>query len=343
MDALEVIPKLAAYIKRECQNLNPDRLAAMLALRIFKESNKAVTIQESLDSYDLTEEVINNPLGFFNVDDDSSWSRLMENSSDYGSTVFQLMCGAPFHWGCCLEDYSASGGGTLPKSGDLCKGLRKRMYGILFYEKPGALNVDKSDFAIKVEELVITGPKSLEQSKMVKPTMPALEIHPGLEVLWKDQKEREYNFDFMQSFREIENESDGCHKLRWQLFSWIINPNLVNLEQTTHLYGLNETDLFMICQLFIMQHELEVPILTEKEVKSFILVNYRMKNLPKEEVMSATSDFVPKSRPVELATIFWRSLLDIFSACVGDVVARKHFLLYNKFDGLLFQRTYRVL
>ena len=50
MDALEVIPKLAAYIKRECQNLNPDRLAAMLALKIFKESNKAVTIQESLNS-----------------------------------------------------------------------------------------------------------------------------------------------------------------------------------------------------------------------------------------------------------------------------------------------------
>ena len=65
MDALEVIPKLAAYIQRECQNLNPDRLAAMLSLKIFKESNKAVTIQESLDSYDLTEEVINNPLGSF--------------------------------------------------------------------------------------------------------------------------------------------------------------------------------------------------------------------------------------------------------------------------------------
>ena len=65
MDALEVIPKLASYIKRECQNLNPDRLAAMLALKIFKESNKTVTIQESLDSYDLTEEVIDDPLGSF--------------------------------------------------------------------------------------------------------------------------------------------------------------------------------------------------------------------------------------------------------------------------------------
>ena len=337
----EVILKLAAYIKKECQTLTQDRLAPMLSFGIFRgDPKKAVTIQESLDSYDLTEEVINHPLGSFNVSDDSLWSLLMKNSSDYGSTVFQLMCGAPFHWGCCLEDYSASGEGTLPKSGDLWKGLRKRMYGILFYEKPGALNVDKLDFVMKVEELVMTGPDSLEQSKTIKPTMPPLESHPGLAVLWKNQPEREYNFDFMQSFREIENGSDGCHKLRWQLFSWIINPNLVNLEQTMYLYGLNETDLFMICQLFIMQHELEVPILTEKEVKSFILVNYRMKNLSDEDVMSAMSDFVPKSRPVELATIFWRSLLDIFSACVGDVVARKHFLLYNKFDGLLFQRIY---
>ena len=138
----------------------------------------------------------------------------------------------------------------------------------------------------------------------------------------------------------LEDGSDGCHKLRWQLFSWIINPNLTNLEEKLELYGLDETDLFMICQLYIMQHELEVPILSEKEVKSFILVNYRMKNLSNEEVMSATTDFVPKSRPVELATVFWRSLLDIFSASVGDIVARKHFLLYNKFDGLLFQRIY---
>ena len=68
-------------------------------------------------------------------------------------------------------------------------------------------------------------------------------------------------------------------QIKWQVFLWIINPNLVNLEQTMYLYGLNETDLFMICQLYIMQHELEVPILSEKEVKSFILVNYRMKNL----------------------------------------------------------------
>ena len=123
----------------------------------------------------------------------------MENTSDYSSKVFQLMCGAPFDWGCCLEDYSGYGRNILPKVGDLLKGLRQRMYGILFYEKPGAFNEDVSDFVIKVEELVMTGRGSLEPPEMVKPTMPPLENFPGLEALWKDQKNREYHFDFMKS------------------------------------------------------------------------------------------------------------------------------------------------
>ena len=43
---------------------------------------------------------------------------------------------------------------------------------------------------------------------------------------------------------------------------------------------------------------------------------------------------------MELATIFCRSMLDTFSDCVGDIVARKYFLPYNKFDGTLFQIIY---
>ena len=86
------------------------------------------------------------------------------------------------------------------------------------------------------------------------------------------------------------------HKLRWKLFSWIINPKLVNLGEKVAALGLDETDLYMICQLYIMQHELDVPILTKKEVQCFILVNYRMKNMSNEEVMKLQNDFVPNSR-----------------------------------------------
>ena len=62
----------------------------------------------------------------------------------------------------------------------------------------------------------------------------------------------------------LDNGSDDYHKLRWLLFSWIINPKLVNLQEKIAMCGLDETDLFMICQLYIMQHELEYPILTKQ-------------------------------------------------------------------------------
>ena len=49
---------------------------------------------------------------------------------------------------------------------------------------------------------------------------------------------------------------------------------------------------------------------------------------------------MPNVRSVSLATFYWRSLLAMFSDCVGDILARKHFLPYNKFDGVLFQKIY---
>ena len=92
-----------------------------------------------------------------------------------------------------------------------------------------------------------------------------------------------------------------------------------------------------------MQHELKKPILKMREVESFILTNLRMKNLTEAEVRHIPITFVPNLRAVSLATFYWRSLLDIFSDCVGDILARKHFLPYKKFDGVLFQKIYKDL
>ena len=145
-DGFKLVAKIAAFIKKECQNSKPDSLAAMLALKMFNNPKKAAIIQESLDSYELTEENLNNPLGSVDVHEETSWSHLIENVSDYGSKAIQLMCGAPFDWGCCLEDYS--GKSALPKVAELMKGPRQRMYGILFLEKQGALNENESKFSI---------------------------------------------------------------------------------------------------------------------------------------------------------------------------------------------------
>ena len=56
------------------------------------------------------------------------------------------MCAAPFVWGACLEDYSWRY--SLPKSADVLKGPRQRLYGILFMEKPSAMNKNKSRYVI---------------------------------------------------------------------------------------------------------------------------------------------------------------------------------------------------
>ena len=133
--------------------------------------------------------------------ENSPWCDLRNSITDYSFKVFQLMCDAPFEWGCCLEDYS--GKSTLPKIANLLRGPRQRMYGILFFEKPGALNKDLTDFVFKVEELTMIGPGSLDRSNMVKPTMPPVEDHPGLKALWKNQREREFQFNLQKSMDEL--------------------------------------------------------------------------------------------------------------------------------------------
>ena len=95
------------------------------------------------------------------------------------------------------------GKSTLPKVANLLRGPRQRMYGILFFEKPGALNKDRTNFDLKVEELVMTGPGSLDRPNMVEPIMPPVEDYPGLKALWKNQKEREFQFDFQRSMNEL--------------------------------------------------------------------------------------------------------------------------------------------
>ena len=52
------------------------------------------------------------------------------------------------------------------------------------------------------------------------------EIQPPLKALWQDQKDREFNFDFKKSWAELDKK---VHKQRWRLYSWIINPNLTDL------------------------------------------------------------------------------------------------------------------
>jgi len=337
-----VFPKLADFIRRQGVDMDLKEFAR----KFLRNESKAGVMQESLDSYKLQSKDIDEPRGSLQIGCKSAWTDLIRSKPDYSSKVFHVMCAAPFVWGACLEDYSWRY--SLPKSADVLKGPRKRLYGILFMEKPSAMNRNKSRFVddFEIEELCMTGHESLDGPVFVKPILPPMKDHPGLNALWQDQKDREFNFDFKKSWAELDKK---VHKQRWRLYSWIINPNLTDLALLLKSKCLDETDIFMVSQLYIMQHELDRPILTKKEVLSFILVNFRLKQLVQSETEEAKNfkkmpiTFVPDSRPVQLATFYWRSLLDMFSDGVGDLVARRHFLPYGKFDGVLFQNIYRDL
>ena len=99
------------------------------------------------------------------------------------------MCGYPFEMGVNIENYESE---MLPFVGNLFKKPRQRMYGVLFYEKPGALNKDLTEFEMSVEEWVCTGYGSLDEAVFVKPIIPPDGSHPGIENLWKNRDDRKF-------------------------------------------------------------------------------------------------------------------------------------------------------
>ena len=54
-----------------------------------------------------------------------------------------------------------------------------------------------------------------------------------------------------------------------------------------------------------------------------------MKTLRDEEIMDIPVSFVPTVRSVQLATFYWRNLLDMFSDCVGNILAKWVFEAYK--------------
>jgi len=270
-----------------------------------------------------------------------TWNDLVELKFDASSTVFPVIFNQLFIMPTCLEDYQNSDWrATLPKNADLWKGPRRRMYGILFAEKPYAMENDKTRFKsdARVEELCMRGEGSLDEAEWIDPIMPPFSYR--LKDLYKDQDTREFNFDFKLSMEEFDGKYGKQHELRWKLFSWMINPKLENLALMLKLNSLDETDIYCVLHLYVMQHEWTTPLLTEKELKSFILVNLRMKTMTDEEIMNIPITFVPTFRSVQLATFYWRDLMLSFSDAVGHILAPEHFLLHNKFDGVLFQKIY---
>ena len=139
---------------------------------------------------------------------------------------------------------------------------------------------------------------------------------------------------------------EPVYDIRWKLFSYVINP----LLDFSILKDLDFEDVFMVCMLYIMQHEDDLPILQENEVKAFILMQMKLKTLSYEDIRSyifgileklnLDGELIPKARPVHLGTLYANTLLSLISKIVGEVVPRKYLLVTTNYDGLLFQIIY---
>ena len=222
----------------------------------------------------------------------------------------------------CLEDFRESH--RLPPSAFLFRALRRRLYGVLLYEKPGALKADGSGFAITVEEWVMSGVGSLDGPCVQQVDLPPAEFHPGLLALRDDATPRVTGY-------------------RWALFAHIISPSL----EPAVLAGMPSLDLFYpAAVLYYFQHETEgnrPPLLEDWEVDAFIAQHFLLREYTVDRLAAIPfPPNVPDPRGVQLATLYSvRGLIVLSNYVLGCPVRPvERVLMLNNLDGKLFQMVY---
>ena len=100
--------------------------------------------------------------------------------------------------------------------------------------------------------------------------------------------------------------------------------------------------IFPVCQLFIMQHELEEPVLYDWEVKVFLLEHLRFQSLTDNDFLEISKErIVPNPRGVQLATLYTSAKFDFASKIVGKIVPIANLMPLNcSLDGIHFQKLY---
>ena len=129
--------------------------------------------------------------------------------------------------------------------------------------------------------------------------------------------------------------------LRWNFFSYIVDPKL----DPRFLEEISDENLYMVIQLYTIQHEHKEPLMTKREIMAFIIMHFRLKSMTEVERLKFVTrikkeKIIFRPRAVHLATIYTHSFVKIISQCVGNVIACKHFLVCNNFEGEIFQYLY---
>ena len=100
--------------------------------------------------------------------------------------------------------------------------------------------------------------------------------------------------------------------------------------------------IYPVCQLYIMQHEWQAPVLFKWEVELFLLEHLRFQDLTKHDFEEISRHSIqPSARGVQLATLYTQGKVDLASKLAGKIVPIAQLLpLYTNFDGMDFQKMY---
>lgn len=198
IDFAQLITRISHFIKPiPCGFTIDSQHLDSIAQKVFYDQSKASVIQESLLSYDLSAE-INKDIGC-PISVNKNWRKILKKlhelhrTSDLPPTLYGIIIQQRYTCSTCVEDYRLT---DLPASQTILKPLRKRLYGVLLFEKPGNCEIeegvvieDKSEVC-EIEEMVVCGPNSLDEPVFEKPIMPKVH-HPGLLALWSSDSFKE--------------------------------------------------------------------------------------------------------------------------------------------------------
>ncbi|BES93730.1 family with sequence similarity 120B [Nesidiocoris tenuis] len=266
---------------------------------------------KSVQSYDVETSVRDDP-----PSDDENWNavcRMMRKRhiegnplEIYGSAVKGL-----YTYPHSLEEYRQRDEKPLPPNQQVTLTLRRKIYGILLFEKP------PKGGEHYVRELVVTGPESLNRSfTPVSAIMPKTP-HPGLRELW--------------------SASETYVGQRWALLCepMGIDPDILHQSNVPpRLYALTLALKYLIDEKVDFQPQ-ELAAIASSAV---MVEHYSAQQIADMEV-----DLYP--RPVQLATIVYqtcRLILTLNAAC-GYPINEDEADPVNFQDGKLFQRAFNKL
>ena len=135
----------------------------------------------------------------------------------------------------------------VPPTAYLFKNLRRRMYGVLLHDKPGALSGDK--FTVNIEETSLNHASGKMETNEASPIVPPQGSHPGLDQL-------------------LDDDYPNVSNLRQRLFFHILAPS-VDIEQVTSMSD-HEELLYPIAVLSSLLHDHKRPLLEDWELDVFI-------------------------------------------------------------------------